>query len=146
MQKFRAATKLERMKTSDPKSLLAKTGLRTTRQRRAIAELLFADGADRHVTAEWVADALRLQGIQFALGTVYNTLHSFVEAGLLREVNGVEKGVTVFDTNTTDHHHFYDEPSKTLIDIPQGSIDISNLPDAPHGKTISGYDVIIRLK
>ena len=134
------------MKTIDPKSVFQKTGLRTTRQRRAIAQLLFADGKDRHVTAEWVADALRLQGIQFALGTVYNTLHSFVEAGLLREVSGVEKGVIVFDTNTSEHHHFYDEPNKTLIDIPHGSIDISNLPEAPEGKSISGYDVIIRLK
>lgn len=134
------------MKLTDPKTLLEQTGLRTTRQRRAIAQLLFADGMDRHVTAEWVAEALREQGISFALGTVYNTLHSFVEAGLLREVNGVEKGIIVFDTNTSQHHHFYDEPNKTLIDIPQGSVDISNLPAAPEGKTIAGYDVIIRLK
>ena len=134
------------MERNDPNALLEKTGLRTTRQRRAIAQLLFADGQDRHVTAEWVADALRLQGIQFALGTVYNTLHSFVDAGLLREVSGVEKGIIVFDTNTSEHHHFYDEPNKTLIDIPHGSIDISDLPSAPEGKTISGYDVIIRLK
>ena len=134
------------MSNHDPKSLLDQAGLRTTRQRRAIAQLLFADGEDRHVTAEWVAEALRLQGIRFALGTVYNTLHSFVEAGLLREVTGAEKGVIVFDTNTTEHHHFYDEPNKRLIDIPQEAIDISNLPDAPDGKTISGYDVIIRVK
>lgn len=134
------------MRLTDPKTLLEQTGLRTTRQRRAIAQLLFADGMDRHVTAEWVAEALREQGISFALGTVYNTLHSFVEAGLLREVNGVEKGIIVFDTNTSQHHHFYDEPNKTLIDIPQGSVDISNLPAAPEGKTIAGYDVIIRLK
>ena len=134
------------MRLTDPKTLLERTGLRTTRQRRAIAQLLFADGMDRHVTAEWVAEALREQGISFALGTVYNTLHSFVEAGLLREVNGVEKGIIVFDTNTSQHHHFYDEPNKTLIDIPQGSVDISNLPAAPEGKTIAGYDVIIRLK
>lgn len=139
-------TRLKYMSYYDPKTALESTGLRTTRQRRAIAQLLFADGENRHVTAEWVAEALRLQGIRFALGTVYNTLHSFVEAGLLREVNGVEKGVIVFDTNTSDHHHFYDEPNKTLIDIPHGSIDISNLPDAPEGKQISGYDVIIRLK
>lgn len=138
--------RLNVMKKTDPKSMLEATGLRTTRQRRAIAQLLFADGEDRHVTAEWVAEALRDQGIRFALGTVYNTLHSFVEAGLLREVNGVEKGVIIFDTNTSQHHHFYDEPNKTLIDIPLASIDISNLPAAPEGKSISGYDVIIRLK
>ena len=146
LQKPACAIRLMSMERNDPNALLEKTGLRTTRQRRAIAQLLFADGQDRHVTAEWVADALRLQGIQFALGTVYNTLHSFVDAGLLREVSGVEKGIIVFDTNTSEHHHFYDEPNKTLIDIPHGSIDISDLPSAPEGKTISGYDVIIRLK
>jgi len=86
------------------------------------------------------------QGIRFALGTVYNTLHSFVQAGLLREVNGVENGVIVFDTNTSDHHHFYDEGSKVLTDIPTGSLQLSHLPDAPEGKNITGYDVIIRFK
>ena len=126
--------------------MLQRSGLRTTRQRRAIAQLLFADGQDRHVTAEWVADALRDRGAQFALGTVYNTLHSFVEAGLLREVSGVEKGVIIFDTNTRDHHHFYDEATKTLTDIPVDAIRITDLPDAPLGKSIAGYDVIVRLK
>ena len=126
--------------------MLQRSGLRTTRQRRAIAQLLFADGQDRHVKAEWVADALRDRGAQFALGTVYNTLHSFVEAGLLREVSGVEKGVIIFDTNTRDHHHFYDEATKTLTDIPVDAIRITDLPDAPLGKSIAGYDVIVRLK
>lgn len=126
--------------------IIESTGLRTTRQRRAIAQLLFEDGQNRHVTAEWVAESLREQGISFALGTVYNTLHSFVEAGLLREVNGVEKGIIVFDTNTSNHHHFYDEPNQKLIDIPLSSIDVSNLPEPPEGKSISGFDVIIRLK
>lgn len=134
------------MDTFDPKPMLEEKGLRTTRQRRAIAKLLFSDAADRHVTAESVAEALREQGIRFALGTVYNTLHSFVEAGLLREVSGVEKGVIVFDTNTSQHHHFYDEGSKMLSDIPQGTIEIANLPDAPNGKSIAGYDIIIRVK
>lgn len=134
------------MYTFDPKSLLEAKGLRTTRQRRAIAKLLFADQKDRHVTAECIAEALREQGIRFALGTVYNTLHSFVDAGLLREVSGVEKGTIVFDTNTSEHHHFYDEGTKTLTDIPTGSIELSQLPNAPDGKSIAGYDVIIRLK
>lgn len=134
------------MNSFDPKHLLEAKGLRTTRQRRAIAKLLFADKQNRHVTAEWVSEALREQGTRFALGTVYNTLHSFVEAGLLREVSGVEKGMIVFDTNTHDHHHFYDESSKTLTDIPPGSLQLSHLPDAPDGKSISGYDVIIRIK
>ena len=134
------------MNTFNPKSLLEKSGLRTTRQRRAIAKLLFEDGRDRHVTAEWIADALNKQGKRFALGTVYNTLHSFVEAGLLREVCGVEKGVIIFDTNTGTHHHFYDEETKSLIDIPIDNIEMSKFPTPPKGKSISGFDVIIRLK
>lgn len=128
------------------KKLLDDAGLRTTRQRRAIANLLFADQKNRHVTAEWVAGELKARGTEFALGTVYNTLHSFVEAGLLREVNGVEQGIIVFDTNATSHHHFYDEVNKKLIDIPVGYISIAELPEAPEGKSITGLDVIIRVK
>ena len=146
MQTARLNITILTMMTFDPKSLLEKSGLRTTRQRRAIAKLLFEDKRDRHVTAEWVAEALRMQGTRFALGTVYNTLHSFVEAGLLREVGGVEKGVIVFDTNTENHHHFYDEITKTLIDIPTGRIQMSEIPKPPEGKSIAGYDIIIRLK
>ena len=86
---------------------LKSAGLRPTRQRVALGVLLFRDG-DRHVTAEMLHDEAVRDQIPVSLATVYNTLHQFTEAGLLREV-AIEGSKTYFDTNTSDHHHFYYE-------------------------------------
>ena len=75
-----------------------------------------------------------------SLATVYNTLHQFTEAGLLREV-AVEGAKTYFDTNTSNHYHFFCENSATLLDIETASIRIEGLPQAPEGMTISRVDV-----
>jgi Fur family iron response transcriptional regulator len=94
---------------------LRKAGLRPTRQRRALAQLLFGRG-NRHLTAEAVhAEALK-SGASISLATVYNTMHQFTGAGLLRQV-AVDGSRTYFDTNTGDHHHFYFEDDGTLADI-----------------------------
>lgn len=118
-------------------------GLRPTRQRLALAKLLF-DGTDRHVTAEFLhGEALR-SGIRVSLATVYNTLHQFTDAGLLREIV-VDASRSYFDTNTDDHHHFYFETSGQLADIPGEEVSVAALPEAPAGTSIARVDVIIRL-
>ncbi len=124
---------------------LESAGLRPTRQRVAIAALLVGDGEDRHVTAESLFDATREAGEKVSLATVYNTLRSFSEVGLLREilVNGT-KGY--FDTNTTNHPHFFWEDSGELMDAPEEDLEIAALPAAPDGAEVSKVDVVIRLR
>lgn len=125
---------------------LKTAGLRPTRQRLALAKLLFgADhDRDRHVTAEQLhAEALG-ESVRVSLATVYNSLHQFTEAGLLREVV-VEAGRSYFDTNVSDHHHFYVEGRGELQDIPGERIQLANLPTAPEGTQVARVDVIIRL-
>ena len=134
------------MTQSQPLKLLEKYGLRATRPRISVLQLLFGDGQDRHVTAEWVADKLQQSGEGVALATVYNTLHHFAEAGLLREVHGAERGAIIFDTNTAPHHHFYDEVTKTLTDIPSDAMDVSKIPTPPEGRNVVGLDVIVRIR
>ena len=123
--------------------LLRGAGLRPTRQRVALAHLLFAEG-DRHVTAETLHEEALAKKVPVSLATVYNTLHQFTEAGLLREV-AVEGAKTYFDTNTSNHYHFFCEHSGRLLDIATGSIRIEGLPEAPDGMTISRVDVLVRL-
>jgi len=122
---------------------LRRVGLRPTRQRMALAHLLF-DHGDRHVTAEMLHSEVMSTGMRVSLATVYNTLHQFIDAGLLREIV-VEAGRSYFDTNTTVHHHFFHERTGTLSDIPGQQIPIGTLPDAPDGTRIKSVDVIVRL-
>ena len=127
----------------DVAKLLRGAGLRPTRQRVALAYLLFADG-DRHVTAEALHEEAQVRKVPVSLATVYNTLHQFTEAGLLREV-AVEGAKTYFDTNTSNHYHFFCENSGRLMDISTGSIRIEGLPEAPDGMAISRVDVLVRI-
>ena len=123
---------------------LRKVGLRPTRQRLALAGLLFAHG-DRHVTAETLHEEAVSAGVRVSLATVYNTMHQFTQAGLLREVS-VDGTRTYFDTNTGDHHHFYCEDDGTLADIDGGAIEVAGLPSPPHGAKVDRVDVIVRLR
>jgi Fur family iron response transcriptional regulator len=129
--------------TGDVAELLRGAGLRPTRQRVALAELLFATG-DRHVTAERLHEEALASKVPVSLATVYNTLHQFTEAGLLREV-AIEGAKTYFDTNTSNHYHFFCERSGKLLDIGTVDIRIEGLPEAPEGMTISRVDVLVRL-
>lgn len=117
--------------------------LRPTRQRVALARLLFEPG-DRHVTAELLFEQAQATGVKVSLATVYNTLHQFTAAGLLREVV-VDSSCTYFDTNVTGHHHFFFEDHGGLVDIDGANVDIHGLPAVPEGAKISRIDVIIRL-
>ena len=119
-------------------------GLRPTRQRIALGRLLFA-GGDRHVTAENLHQEATRGGVQLSLATVYNTLHQFTSAGLLRQVI-VDGDKTYFDTNIGDHHHFYFEDRGLLSDIPGDNVHIDGLPRPPAGTEIERVEVVVRLK
>lgn len=126
------------------KARLRTAGLRPTRQRMALGWLLFAKG-DRHVSAEMLyEEALRARE-PLSLATVYNTLRQFSEAGLLRQVS-VSGPKTFFDTNVSEHHHFYNEDDETVVDIPGSTIQVAGLPEAPEGMMISSVEVIVRLR
>jgi Fur family transcriptional regulator, iron response regulator len=129
---------------ADAIARLRAAGLRPTRQRLALARLLF-DTGDRHVTAEHLHGEALAKAIPVSLATVYNTLHQFTAAGLLREVV-VEPGRSYFDTNTQDHHHFFCESTGLLQDIPGGSVLVGELPTPPAGAEIRRVEVIIRIR
>ena len=124
---------------------LAGAGLRPTRQRLTLAELLVGDGQNRHVTAESLFDAASAAGEKVSLATVYNTLRAFCDAGLMREIT-VDGSKSYFDTNMTDHPHFYWEDTAKLTDAPLDQLEIRRLPQAPAGAEIASVDVVIRLR
>lgn len=124
--------------------ILRDAGLRPTRQRLGLARLLF-DADDRHVTAEQLhAEAVGAK-LRVSLATIYNTLHQFTEVGLLREVV-VEPGRSYFDTNITDHHHFFHEGTGELCDIAGDAIAVGQVPAPPAGTKVQRVDIIVRVK
>lgn len=123
---------------------LQEVGLRPTRQRLALAKLLF-DDKDRHVTAEMLHHEVSKMNAKVSLATVYNTLHQFTQAGLLKEVI-VDANCTYFDTNMSDHHHIYFKDEGKLIDISGDELVISALPKIPAGKKISAVNVVVHME
>jgi Fur family transcriptional regulator, iron response regulator len=123
--------------------LLRRSGLRPTRQRLALARLLF-EGGDRHLTAEGLHEEALAAKIEVSLATVYNTLHQFVSAGLLREII-VDPTRSYFDTNTSEHHHFFYEGSGRVEDIPADCRLVADLPPPPPGTRVTRVDVIVRV-
>jgi Fur family iron response transcriptional regulator len=123
---------------------LRRAGLRPTRQRVQLACLLL-DGRDRHVSAEAVQREVSAQGGQMALATIYNCLHQFEAAGLLKRVHAAED-VYLFDTNLGPHHHFLDVTTGELIDMPISSAADFVLPEAPAGYQADSVDIIVRVR
>ena len=132
------------MKPEAPEDLLRKAFLRPTRQRIALAELLFSKG-DRHISAEDLFEEAKNAGVHVSLATIYNTLHQFTENGLLRAIS-IDSSKTYFDTNTGNHHHFYIENTNEVIDMPEGFVTVENLPHPPDGMEISRVDVVVRVR
>ena len=130
--------------SADLAERLRSVGLRLTRPRLALARLLF-DGNDRHVTAEQLHGEATAGSIPVSLATVYNVLHQFTAAGLMREVV-VEPGRSYFDTNIDDHHHFFCEASGALQDISGRDVTVSGIPVPPAGTEISCVEVIVRVR
>lgn len=124
--------------------MLRQAKLRPTRQRVALADLLFGKG-DRHISAEMLFAEARSENIHVSLATVYNTLHQFTRAGLLKAIS-VDSSKTYFDTNTGNHHHFYLEGTDEVIDMPDGFIKVDNLPSPPEGTEIASVDVVVRVR
>ncbi len=124
--------------------LLRRAGLRPTRQRVALAGLLFSKG-DRHVSAETVYEEAITARVSVSLATVYNTLNQFTEAGLLREL-AVSGAKSFFDTRTSPHHHFWSESDGVMTDVAAEDVEVSRLPEPPPGMEIAGVEVMIRLR
>ncbi len=117
--------------------------LRPTKQRLALAQLLFSDG-NRHITAERLHSDAMEANVAISLATIYNNLHQFTAAGLLREVV-VDSSSSYFDTNIAPRHLFFHEQSGTLKDIAKDDLKVDNIPPLPEGTEISSVDVIVRV-
>jgi Fur family iron response transcriptional regulator len=128
----------------DVKAMLRDVGLRPTRQRLALGWILFGKG-DRHVTAEMLYEEATKARVPVSLATVYNTLHQFTDVGLLRQV-AVDGSKTYFDTNATQHHHFFVEGENALLDIPDTDVVVGKMPVPPEGYEIARIDVVVRLR
>ena len=124
--------------------ILKKCGLRPTRQRMALAKLLH-DAGDCHLTAEQLHDLAARSGHRISLATVYNALHQFTDAGLVREIV-VDSGCSYFDTNTSAHHHFFFEDTRELQDIDGDDVVITTIPEPPTGARVERVDVVVRLR
>jgi Fur family iron response transcriptional regulator len=124
-------------------NLLRAASLRPTRQRVALATLLFGN-AHRHVTADDLHQEALLSGVRLSLATVYNTLNQFAEVDLVRKVS-VEGNHAWYDTDTESHQHFYIEAEDRIIDIPGDDMRFGSLSEPPSGYAISKVDALIRL-
>jgi Fur family transcriptional regulator, iron response regulator len=128
----------------DVKEKLRQVGLRPTRQRMALGWILFGKG-DRHVTAEMLYEEATRAKVPVSLATVYNSLHQFTEAGLLRHV-AVDASSAYFDTNNSAHHHFFIEDKNELMDIAASDMLVGKMPSPPEGYEIARVDVVVRLR
>ena len=126
------------------RTMLRKVGLRPTRQRMELGWILYSKG-DRHLTAEMLFEEASKARVPVSLATVYNTLNQFTDVGLLRQV-AVDGSKTYFDTNVTDHHHFFVEGDNALVDIPSAKVTVSDMPVALEGYEIARVEVVVRLK
>ncbi len=129
---------------SNLRDKLRRVGLRPTRQRVSLGWLLFGKG-DRHITAEMLYDEAMRARVPVSLATVYNTLHQFTEAGLLRQL-AVDGSKAYFDTNPTEHHHFFVEGEEELMDVPAEGVTVMDLPEPPEGFEVARVDVVVRLR
>jgi len=135
--------KLEMTEKQAIKKLRA-ADLRPTRQRLAIAQLLL-DGRARHVSAEQLQEELSANGQTMALATVYNCLHQFQAAGLLRHVQNAGDAV-LYDTNLSDHCHFLDVETGELMDFQPSSVRLPELFDLPEGYKTESIELTVRLR
>jgi Fur family iron response transcriptional regulator len=128
----------------DVKAMLRAVGLRPTRQRMELGWLMFGKG-DRHFTAEMLYEEAANAKVPVSLATVYNTLHQFTDVGLLRQV-AVDGSKSYFDTNSSQHYHFFVEEENALFDIPDADFFVGKPPIPPEGYEIARIDVVVRLR
>jgi len=151
VQQLRSSAQLEAKRADSAtcpwqnvRSMLRKVGLRPTRQRMELGWILFSKG-DRHLTAEMLFEEASKARVPVSLATVYNTLNQFTDVGLLRQV-AVDGSKTYFDTNVSDHHHFFLEDENALMDIPSAKVTVSDMPTTLEGYEIDRVEVVVRLK
>ena len=124
---------------------LRSSGLRPTKQRLMISKLLFNQKETFHFTIKSLSKMIeKISNKKISLATIYNTVNAFKKKGYLKEIP-LEGNKTYFDTNTSSHHHFYDEDTEKLIDIDNERISVSNVPGSPFGKSIKDVEVMVRI-
>ncbi len=133
-------------KKKDLASKLRTSGLRPTKQRLHLADYLFNRDKTFHFTVENLDKAINKKNSEnkISLATIYNTIHAFKRAGHLKEIL-IKDGKNYFDTNTSSHHHFYDEINNELTDIESKNIELKKFPTPPKGKSIKNVNVIINI-
>lgn len=141
---FPSAPAPQRAGLCNVRTALRRVGLRPTRQRLSLGQLLFSAGG-RHVSAESLHEEAQGANISVSLATVYNTLNQFTKAGLLREI-AIDGTRSYFDTNVSDHHHYLVEETNEVIDIPVDQLTIGALPEPPEGMEIAKVDVVVRVR
>ncbi|PPR48750.1 MAG: Ferric uptake regulation protein [Alphaproteobacteria bacterium MarineAlpha6_Bin1] len=134
---------MEKITNNNFVTFLKRNHLKPTLQRFTLVKLLF-DGKNKHFTAEDLYEKVKLKKNKISLATIYNTLHSFVEKKLLKQVS-IKDGKTIFCTNMSSHHHFFNSVTGKLIDIPRNKIKLDKIPRAPEGLKIDSVDVVINL-
>lgn len=130
---------------ADASLLLKRAGLRPTRQRQSLTLHLFGSGEGRHVSAEELHAEVRAAGDRVSLATIYNTLHTFALAGLVREI-AIGGTKTYFDTNTSNHNHFHIARDGKLLDIDDAAVRVDGLPPPPPGMRVAHVDVVVHLE
>tara|TARA_X000001036_G_C19973361_1_gene519031 strand:+ start:53 stop:481 length:429 start_codon:yes stop_codon:yes gene_type:complete len=121
------------------------SGLRPTRQRLKICEILFSREKTFHFTINDLVKNIKEQlNEKISLATVYNTIHAFKNKGYLKEIS-INSDKSYFDTNTTNHHHFFDEDTNQLIDCDKDDIDEININKNITGKKIKSVEVLIKV-
>ncbi len=137
------------MSASHPKSkselveLLRRHRISPTQQRVEIAQIVLS--RPQHLSADEVLAQARARGSKVSKATVYNTMGLFARVGLVREVI-VDPSKVFYDSNVSEHHHFYNVDTGELIDIPVGAVELGRLPTLPEGTQATGVDVIIRVR
>ena len=124
---------------------LRKSGLRPTKQRISICEVLFNNNKTFHFTIKDLVKKIALKSNEnISLATVYNTIHAFEKKGYLKEIV-INSNQTYFDTNTSNHHHFFDEKEKELIDLENDDVDPINIKKTITGKKIKSLELLVKI-
>ena len=124
---------------------LRNSGLRPTKQRIKICEVLFNKETTFHFTINDLVKIIENEANEkISLATVYNTIHAFEKKGYLKEIP-IDSNQSYFDTNVTDHHHFYDISEKKLIDLDEVDVGPINIKKSIPGKKIKSVEVLVKL-
>ena len=123
--------------------LINNAGLKLTKQRKRIAKELFGQ-KDQHVTAEMLFSDIN-KDFKISLATIYNTVHAFKSKGYLKEIS-INSDKSYYDTNVSDHHHFFDESTNELIDLHNNDLENVRIKKNIPGKKIKSVEVLVKIE